>query len=139
MQIEVRRMNRMPKWTIGELYVDGKLLMYTVEDTVREVAGQPVTAWKIPHVTAIPAGEYNVVISMSNRFKKLLPEVQNVPGFAGVRIHSGNTAEDTEGCIIVGKQKRITGVGLSKVAMMELQPLIQAAIAKGEKVTMKIG
>jgi len=138
MKIEVKRITKLPKCTIGELYVDGKFECYTVEDTVREVVGAPVAFWKIPHVTAIPAGTYDVIIDMSTRFKKLMPLLLNVPGFAGVRIHSGNTAEDTEGCVIVGKIKQVAGVGASKVAVAALQPKIQAALDRKEKVTLTI-
>ena len=67
---------------------------YTLEDLVREV--------KLPRYTAIPAGAYKLKISRSNRFKKDLPEVLSVPGFTGVRIHGGNTHENTEGCPLVG-------------------------------------
>lgn len=138
MLIEVKRTTLKPKWTLGELYINGEFMMYTVEDTVREVQGVPVSDWKIPHVTAIPHGEYNVTMSMSNRFKKIMPELHDVVGFAGVRIHAGNTAEDTEGCIIVGMQKRIDGVGSSRIAVSKLYPLIQQALDRGEKVTIKI-
>lgn len=139
MKIEVKRITFLPKCTIGELYIDGKFECYTVEDTVREVKGAPVKTWKIPHVTAIPAGTYEVIINMSTRFKKLLPLLLNVPGFSGVRIHTGNTAEDTEGCLIVGKIKRVAGVGASRIAMAALQPKIQAALDRKEKVTLTIG
>jgi len=138
MLIEVKRQTKLPKCTIGQLFIDGKHECYTVEDTVREVVGTPVASWKIPHVTAIPAGTYGVTITMSNRFKKLMPLLANVPGFEGVRIHTGNTAEDTEGCIIVGSIKQVAAVGGSNVAMMALQPKIQAALSRGEKVTLKI-
>lgn len=80
--------------TVGELYVDNVFHCYTLEDAVRPV--------KIPKITAIPKGIYKVVLTMSNRFKKVLPLLENVPNFAGVRIHTGNTNEDTEGCILVG-------------------------------------
>lgn len=137
-KIEVKRITKLSKSTIGELYIDGKLECYTVEDTVREIKGQSVESWKIPHVTAIPVGTYEVIIDMSNRFKKLLPLLLNVPGFDGVRIHTGNTAEDTEGCLIVGKIKQVAGVGGSKVAMAALQPKIQAALDRKEKVMLTI-
>lgn len=139
MFIEVKRVTKLPKCTIGEMYVDGVFECYTVEDTVREVKGSPVKTWKIPHVTAIPSGDYNVRITMSNRFKKLMPLLDGVEGFEGVRIHTGNTAEDTEGCIIVGAGKSITYVTQSRVAMNRLQPKIQAALDVGDNVTLRIG
>lgn len=83
--------------TIGDLLIDGEYFCHTIEDVVRE-SGE-----KVSGQTAIPSGKYEVVLSMSRRFKKLLPELLNVPNFAGVRMHGGNTSEDTEGCIIVAK------------------------------------
>jgi len=139
MKIEVKRITKLPKVTLGELYVNGSFECYTLEDTVREVKGAPVETWKIPHVTAIPAGTYNVVISMSTRFKKLLPEIQNVPGYSGVRIHAGNTTEDTDGCIIVGKIKKVVSLGSSVIALTSLQSKIQSALDRGETVTLTIG
>lgn len=82
-----------------EILVDGKQVanFYSLEDPVRDT--------KIWGDTAIPLGSYKVVASLSNRFKKVLPEVQNVQGFAGVRIHGGNTKADSHGCVLVGMRK----------------------------------
>lgn len=85
--------------TLGELYVNGKFFCYTIEDTLRS------KGLKIPKVTCICDGIYNVVLSMSNRFKRMLPLVQDVPQFTGIRFHGGNTAKDSEGCIILGYNK----------------------------------
>jgi hypothetical protein len=76
-------------------------LCWTLEDVAREVPGEPVEAWKIPGETAIPRGTYAVRVTRSSRFKADLPILLNVPGFEGIRIHGGNTAADTEGCILV--------------------------------------
>lgn len=99
MQINVRRTFKGPKYTIGKLYIDGHYLCDTLEDTVRP-AGT-----KIAGKTAIPAGTYRVKKTMSPRFKKILPEIMNVRGFTGVRIHAGNTAADTDGCLLLGLNK----------------------------------
>ncbi len=138
MEMVLSRITKLPKCTLGDLTVDGLHECYTVEDTVREIAGQSPDKWKIPHVTAIPVGRYEVIISMSNRFKKLLPELLNVPGFAGIRIHKGNTAEDTEGCLIVGKTLLPAGVGGSKIAFTPLFSKINNAIKAKEKVWITI-
>jgi hypothetical protein len=98
--IQVIRKVLTDKVTIGELYIDGVLLCYTLEDRDRFL--ELNHSAKVKSQTAIPTGDYRVVISMSNRFKKLLPEILNVEGFLGIRIHSGNTEKDTEGCILVG-------------------------------------
>jgi len=138
MIIELKRDFLYPLCTIGTLTVDGLFVCYTLEDTVREVDGVDVKEWKIPGRTAIPRGEYEVVLSMSNRFKKILPEVLNVPGFAGIRIHTGNTQKDTEGCILVGMVNRIISIGDSVAALKKLQPMIENAIKNKEKVTIKL-
>ena len=99
MQVNVRRTFKGPDYTIGKLYIDGHYLCDTLEDTVRP-AGT-----KIAGKTAIPAGTYKVKKTMSPRFKKILPEILNVPGFSGVRIHNGNTADDSSGCVLLGLNK----------------------------------
>lgn len=117
-------------FTLGKLSMGYIFQVYTVEDKVRPE--------KVAGVTAIPAGTYKVVITMSPRFGRLLPLLIDVPGFEGVRIHPGNTAADTEGCIIVGLQRTDNGVAKSRDAMDKLQPLIQSAIDRGEEVTLTI-
>lgn len=80
--------------TIGELYVNDEFVCYTLEDAVRDV--------KVYGKTAIPKGTYKVIYNMSNRFKRRMPLLLNVPNYQGVRIHAGNTHLDTDGCIILG-------------------------------------
>lgn len=79
-----------------------EFICYTLEDCVREVPNGPVKNWKIPGQTAIPRGRYRVLKTMSQRFKRYTLHIMDVPGFAGIRIHAGNTAGDTEGCVLVG-------------------------------------
>ena len=114
MKLLVNRKFKGSEYTIGDLYIDGEWFCNTLEDTVRELPKEcPNTVnhlncrcrEKVPGKTAIPAGDYKVILSVSNRFKKLMPEVLNVPHFLGIRIHSGNTAKDSEGCILVGENK----------------------------------
>ena len=116
--------------TLGELLLDGTHEAWTVEDVVRDV--------KIPGETAIPAGKYRVVLTMSKRFGKVLPELLNVPNYEGVRIHSGNTAADTEGCILIGEEKRATGVLRSREAMVELMAALTGVIENGEQVWIEV-
>ena len=88
--------------------------------------------------TAIPTGTYNVVITPSNRFKRDLPLLENVPGFTGIRIHPGNTAADTEGCILVGKGHSTRSVTDSRAAFNDLFNRIRAALDRLEVVTMEV-
>jgi Family of unknown function (DUF5675) len=115
--------------TIGELSVDGKFECFTLEDKVRAV--------KIHGSTAIPEGIYEVIINFSQKFNKQLPLLLNVPNFEGVRIHSGNTAVDTEGCILVGQTKSPDFVGNSRKAFAVLFPKLEAAIKK-EKIFIQV-
>lgn len=114
MKIIVKRTFLGKDYTIGKMYLDGIPFCDTLEDTVRP-AGQ-----KIYGETAIPAGKYKVIKTMSPRFKKLLPLICDVPGFSGVRIHAGNTAADTEGCILVGENKVKGKVINSQITMNKL-------------------
>jgi len=129
MDIKVVRKEYSPKSTIGELHVDDRFECFTLEDRVR--------AMKVRETTAIPPGRYEVVVTWSNRFKRPLPLLMNVPNYDGVRIHTGNTDENTEGCLLVGKTKRPDFVGGSKLAFDALFPKIQAA-AQREKVFLEI-
>lgn len=95
--------------------------IHTLEDAIREpLVWRPVSDWKIPAQTAIPRGRYQVVLTMSQRFKRELPLLVAVPGFAGIRIHSGNVIDDTEGCIIVGYTRQAKSVGKSRLALEEI-------------------
>lgn len=79
---------------MGDLSVNGRFECFTLEDLERQK--------KIPGETAIPKGTYQILLTMSPRFHRVLPLLVNVPGFDGIRIHPGNTDKDTEGCILVG-------------------------------------
>jgi hypothetical protein len=100
------------EYTIGTMSADGEFLYYTLEDPVRD--------HKIKGITAIPAGTYKGIVNMSNRFKKMMPLLLDVPGFEGVRIHSGNTAKDTEGCILIGLNKAPGMIYKSRPAFFDL-------------------
>lgn len=127
-------------FTLGRLYLDDVFECDTLEDAVREVKGQSVAKWKIRGETAIPRGSYIVIVDYSNRFKKDLPHVLDVPGFEGIRIHSGNTAADTEGCILVGNRipGRADWVNNSRIAMARLMQKIEEAYARDEEITLAV-
>ncbi len=132
MNITVKRIFKGPKYTIGKLSIDGHYFCDTLEDTVRP-AGV-----KIPGRTAIPAGKYQIEITESIRFNRLMPIIKDVPGFSGVRIHSGNTAEDTEGCILVGFN-RVKGKVLdSRKTFQKLFKILIVAVRGGENLEIEI-
>ena len=101
-----------------------------LEDVVRPV--------KIPGETAIPAGRYAVRLSLSQRFQKVLPEVLAVPGFTGIRVHGGNGALDTQGCVLVGRKRTTNGVLESKLALMEVMEQLRRATTAGDQITISI-
>lgn len=129
MNLELKRVKFGEDYTIGHLSVDGRFLCYTLEDKVREVIGEPVSSWKVQNQTAIPKGVYPVIITMSARFRTRLPLLMDVPGFSGVRIHTGNSSKDTEGCILVGStwDGKSGWIGSSKVAFSILFPVLEQA------------
>jgi hypothetical protein len=117
--------------TIGELYINDKWECYTLEDTVRD-------GKKVDGATAIPYGIYKVIIDLSNRFKRMMPHILDVPNFSGVRIHNGNTSDQTEGCILVGQTKEKDFIGNSKTAFKILFDKIQKAVDNKEEIEIEI-
>jgi len=130
MELRVERTDFSETSTIGKLYVDDQFECYTLEDKVRPV--------KIKGKTAIPAGRYEVIVNFSQRFGRMLPLFLNVPNFEGVRIHPGNTAADTEGCILVGETKDAEFIGQSKLAFDGLFNKLKAT-SETEKIFIEIG
>lgn len=130
MELSLTRTQMLLTHTVGELYEEGGIapLCYICEDTVREPGVKKYGE------TAIPEGRYQIVITMSPRFRVEMPLLVNVPGFAGVRIHPGNGPGDTEGCLLPGKYPTATGVAKSRDAYGELLALIRSKLATGEKV-----
>ncbi len=116
--------------TLGRLDVDQGWHCVSLEDVVRDV--------KIPGKTAIPAGAYKVIVTQSKRFGRPMPLLVDVPGFEGIRIHSGNTAEDTEGCILVGMDRARGAIGRSQAAFNILHGLIVRAIFMNDPITIEI-
>ena len=106
MEIVLHRQYPKPTYTIGKLYIDGQYFCDTCEDTDRgleQTMDVPdVLKRKIKNETAIPTGEYIVRFTYSPRFKRLMPQIENVKGFSGVRMHGGNSSKDTDGCPLFG-------------------------------------
>lgn len=134
MELKLNRIFLGSSATIGELYVDGEYIADTLEDRVRP-EGE-----KVYGKTAISEGTYEVKLTYSPRFKKILPEILNVPNFSGIRIHSLNKAEESEGCIGVGEWngKDTNWISNSRIAFNELMSLLQKAANNKEKITITI-
>ncbi|WP_455763299.1 DUF5675 family protein [Prevotella disiens] len=131
-----------PNYIIGNLYLNGVFFSNTLEDKDRGLKQSmpldEIEQCKVYGQTAIPSGRYEVRITYSNRFKRPLPLLLNVPGFEGIRIHAGNTPKDTLGCILVGKNDRIGQVRHSRTIMAKLQQQIDSTILNGGKVFIDI-
>lgn len=134
MKLQLKRRYKGPDYTIGSLYVNGAYFCDTLEDKVRDIPREG----KIPGKTAIPAGEYKVILSYSPRFKRELPRLLNVPYFEGILIHRGNTPNHTEGCILVGENKIKGQVVNSTQYELRLIELMREAINRGEEVIIKV-
>ena len=140
MKITLKRVALQDTYTIGKLYIDGQYFCDTIEDKVRDLNKDGVFddgEVKIKGKTAIPYGTYEVVWTYSPRFGKYTPRLLNVNSFDGVLIHSGNTAEDTEGCIIVGQNKEVGKVLNSRETVNKLYPIIEDACKK-EKIELEV-
>jgi hypothetical protein len=142
MKLKSKRVALKPTYTISKLSINDTYFCDILEDEVRDFnkdgdltdAGEG----KIFGKTAIPYGTYKIIITYSNRFKRNLPLLLDVPGFEGIRIHPGNTAEDTHGCLLVGQNKEIGKVINSKICFDNLFEKIELAITDGEEVTIEI-
>lgn len=152
MELKLDRKYKKQGYTIGKLYVNGEFFCDTVEDEDRELEKCPddesLLSVKVYAKTAIPKGKYAVRLTVSPRFKTRswaakyggkVPELVNVRGFSGVRIHPGNTAEDLEGCIAPGENKIKGGVINSTAKFTRLMDgFLLPAFQGGEQVTLEI-
>lgn len=151
MKLTLKRIALRPTYTIGKLYVNGKYECDTIEDTVRDLNhngkfdnGEK----KVAGITAIPYGTYSITMKVKSprfsqkiQYKKCggyLPRLQGVPEFDGVLIHIGNTAEDSEGCILVGKNTQVGRVTDSTVTFWALYNKLLKADISGEHIEIEI-
>ena len=142
MELKLERKYRKNNYCIDKLYINGKYFSDALEDPDRGLTGtmshEEIKKIKIKGNTCIPYGIYNITITYSPRFKKNLPLLNNVKGFDGIRIHSGNKPQDTEGCLLPGFNKVKGQVIDSRVTTDKLIAQIQYVLNKGEKVTITI-
>jgi len=147
MELILERIAKRKTYTIGHLYIRRQIIdeyrpgtedQYfcdTLEPTWRDYEHG---AYKVKGRSAIPEGRYAVVISWSPKIKQWLPILLGVPKFEGIRIHAGNTAEDTEGCILVGKNREVGKVLDSRIWLHRLKQKIVEAKARDEPVWITI-
>ena len=142
MKLTLIRKYRCNNYCIDKLYINDIYFSDVLEDPDKglqdSMSLEEIQKIKIKGNTCIPYGTYNITITYSPRFKKNLPLLNNVKGFDGIRIHSGNTPQDTEGCILLGFNKIKGQVINSKVTVNKFIDIVQKALNKGEKVTIEI-
>lgn len=153
MKLLLKRIYNCKDYCIGHLYVDGIFVCDTIEDVDRGLDNSmsltEILNKKVKHETAIPTGTYDILMNVvspkySNSAYYLLickgkvPRLDNVKGYSGVLIHTGNTAADSSGCIIVGYNKVKGKVINSKVAFEKLYAILNAANNRGETITITI-
>ena len=138
MKLTLKRFHFADTYTIGKLFIEDKPFCDVLEDVVRDKNKdgdlQDDGEAKVYGQTAIPFGTYKVILTESNRFKTILPLLVDVPEFEGIRIHAGNTSEDTHGCLLVGENKEKGKVLNSKATMDKLMPILRIA----KDITLKI-
>ncbi|MCI4437559.1 MAG: hypothetical protein JHC33_12195 [Ignisphaera sp.] len=140
MELKLVRKHYGESFTEGKLFINNGFQCYTVEDKDRKLETEGCES-KVQNMTCIPKGTYKVTISMSKRFNQFMIEVLDVPCFKGIRIHSGNSSADTEGCIIVGKSNTRDDdnwVGESRIAYEYLHKKVKEALSTGEEVTLEV-
>ena len=142
MELKLIREHFNERETIGKLYVNDVLFSYTLEPTFRglnsDMSEDEIRRQKIYGVTAIPEGSYHVILTFSKRFQKILPELLHVKGFTGVRIHAGNYAKNTQGCILLGNYNGGNYVTESQQYIEKLVKMMQGSINDDEGVTITI-
>ena len=142
MEIRINRIARKERYTIGNMYVDDTYFCDTLEDADRGLVDtmeiDEILENKLKGITAIPTGKYDVILTFSPRFKRILPLLLNVKGFEGIRIHPGNTAEDTEGCLLVGENKEKGKVLNSRATFERLMAILLGCEKRKEKINITI-
>lgn len=142
MKLEVKRIAKRETYTIGKMYINGQYFCDTIEDKDRglndSMTELHIKELKVYGKTAIPVGTYEVKMTMSAKYKRVMPEVLNVKGYSGIRIHSGNTAEDSLGCILLGKNKAVGKVLESRATCDAFYKVLNGAVANGEKIMLTI-
>ena len=119
------------EYTIGRVYINDTFFCNSMEDCDRGLkqwmSVAEIEAAKVYGETAIPKGKYIVTMDYSPKYKRAMPHVVNVKGFSGIRIHSGNTAKDSLGCILLGKNDKPGWISNSRATCAEFEKRLIAA------------
>ena len=142
MELQLKREIFTDESTIGSLTIDGKFECYILEDKDRGINDtltlEQILKVKVYGKTCIPYGRYEVDWTMSARFKVMMPILLNVKGYAGIRIHKGNTEVDSLGCLLCGTRKKNNMVTESTLATNKLYAKIEAAKKQGQRIFITI-
>lgn len=142
MRIKIERKYKKDTYTIGKLYMNNQYWCDTLEDKDRGLKStmteEEIFDVKVKGKTAIPTGLYSLAYTFSNKFHKYLPLLLNVKGFSGIRIHAGNTADDSEGCILLGFNKKKGQVINSRKTCNDFNHIIENTLDRGELITIEI-
>ena len=141
MKLRLERLWPKKDYTVGRLYVDDRLFCNTLEDRIVDKNKNGVfdgDEKKVYGESAIPYGTYKIIYNWSPKFGRNLPRLLNVPHFEGILIHPGNTAADSAGCILVGKNTEVGRLTNSRYISDELNKLIDEVQQKGEPITIEI-
>lgn len=141
MELRVERLWPRENYTVGRLYVNNEFFSNTLEDKIIDKNKNGIFdngEKKVYGESAIPYGKYKVIYNWSPKFGRNLPRLLDVPHFEGILIHPGNTAKDSFGCILVGKNTSKGMLSESRYISDKLNELIGAAQKRGEEITIEI-
>ena len=142
MEIQVNRIARKDGYTIGRMSLNGVYFCDTLEDTDRglnaAMSVDEILSKKRKGITAIPTGKYDVILTFSPRFKRVLPLLLNVPGYQYIRVHNGNRPDSTEGCLLVGENKAKGQVLNSRATLERLMSVLLECEKRKEKISITI-
>ena len=153
MQLTLQRIAKKETYTIGRLYVDGIYVCDTIEDKDRGLKShyplEQIKKAKVYGETAIPMGTYTIDMdrvspkfssrSWAKPYSGKIPRLRSVPGFDGVLIHPGNTADSSLGCILVGINDKVGRVSDSQRTFKRLMDdHLIPAYERGDTITITI-
>lgn len=142
MEIQVNRIARKDGYTIGRMSLNGEYFCDTLEDTDRGLNStmslDEILSKKRKGITAIPTGKYDVILTFSPRFERLLPLLLNVPGYQYIRVHHGNLPSSTDGCLLVGENKVKGQVINSRATLEKLMSVLLECEKRKEKISITI-